>query len=224
MNALEPRTLRSQGSPVWDIATANLSCALGLPGAEGLDIGRYDATLDSWVKHIRLETLRHAYRFSGHPEEYEHSPAYFCIPKENIAAFKAKIPDGTFCKFVVCGTDKQPGTIVAGPYRKGKRGCEHIVLSATPKVVCDGIWAAGQCLLCGNVIVINSQTGNYGGCNNKECLEFAKKRFAAAGFEVQFAKTDEGKTDITVEKCSDHQPTAMIGSPGGQQTCLCAKK
>jgi hypothetical protein len=80
MIPFEPVTSVSNSDPTcWDIATANLACAQGLPGAENLDIQRYDATLESWKKFIRDETLRHAYQFKERPEQFGNSPAYFCI-------------------------------------------------------------------------------------------------------------------------------------------------
>jgi len=45
-----------------DVAEMNLLCAAGLPGAEGLDIGKCMARLDAWAVRIKHETQRHLYR------------------------------------------------------------------------------------------------------------------------------------------------------------------
>lgn len=60
-----------------DIAELNLRCALGLPGAEKLDIEATLAELDRWADHVHAETQRHLYQFRAAPEEYENSEAYF---------------------------------------------------------------------------------------------------------------------------------------------------
>jgi len=62
-----------------DIAALNLCCALGLPGAEDLDIDRLLSKVDVMARHVLLETERHYYRFINDPGDYEHSQGYFCI-------------------------------------------------------------------------------------------------------------------------------------------------
>ena len=61
-----------------DIAESNLLCAIGLPGAEGLDIDRCLATLDQWAARVAFETHRHFYRLTDprYAQEYHHSEAY----------------------------------------------------------------------------------------------------------------------------------------------------
>jgi hypothetical protein len=69
------------GAPLdkYDAAEANLFAALGLRGAEGLDIGCALAWIDEVAKRVQIETLRHSYKFSDDPFSYENSPAYFCM-------------------------------------------------------------------------------------------------------------------------------------------------
>lgn len=60
-----------------DIAEMNLLCAIGLPGAESLDIDQRLATLDRWAARVKHETDRHLYRFAHNPGNYENSEGYF---------------------------------------------------------------------------------------------------------------------------------------------------
>ncbi len=64
--------LRSAG-----VATLNLACAEGLPGAETLNIPACLDTLEQWGARVRDETQRHYYRFRDTPSDYYHSEAYF---------------------------------------------------------------------------------------------------------------------------------------------------
>ena len=61
-----------------DIAEMNLLCAVGLPGAKGLDIDHCLATLDRWAARVKSETERHLYRVSDPrwAEHYRHSETY----------------------------------------------------------------------------------------------------------------------------------------------------
>ena len=61
-----------------DIAEMNLLCAVGLPGAEKLDIDQALATLDQWAKKVAFETDRHLYRVTDprYADHYRHSEAY----------------------------------------------------------------------------------------------------------------------------------------------------
>jgi tetratricopeptide (TPR) repeat protein len=70
--ALDPQEL--EGS---DIATMNLLCAVGLPGAENLDIAKSLTTLDEWAERVRHETERYLYKFRQAPQDYNHSEGYF---------------------------------------------------------------------------------------------------------------------------------------------------
>ncbi len=80
MDGLDRIFLIPNGRPSdYDVAAANLAAATGLPGAEHLDIGRALAWLDEAARHVQLETLRHSYQFRDRPEEFGHSPAYFCM-------------------------------------------------------------------------------------------------------------------------------------------------
>ena len=60
-----------------DIAYVNLLCAVGLPGAEGLDLSGCLATLAGWSGRVKYETDRHLYRFRGAPDEFNRSEGYF---------------------------------------------------------------------------------------------------------------------------------------------------
>jgi hypothetical protein len=61
-----------------DIAEVNLLCAMGLPGAEKLDIDHCLATLDRWAARVASETRRHLYRVTDprYADHYRHSEAY----------------------------------------------------------------------------------------------------------------------------------------------------
>jgi len=60
-----------------DIALANLLSALGLPGADGVNVQACLRTLDQWAERINTETQRHLYRFRKNPAEFDHSEGYF---------------------------------------------------------------------------------------------------------------------------------------------------
>jgi hypothetical protein len=62
----------------YDVATLNLRCAQGLPGAEDLDEGRLLDWLDQAARLVDFETRRHWYRFTDSPGTYNNSAAYFC--------------------------------------------------------------------------------------------------------------------------------------------------
>jgi hypothetical protein len=61
------------------MAVSNLCCAVGLPGAEGLNLESCLRTIDKIAQHVRIETELHYYRFLEQPAEYENSQGYFCI-------------------------------------------------------------------------------------------------------------------------------------------------
>jgi hypothetical protein len=61
-----------------DIATLNLLCAGGLPGAEAIDIGETLAWVDKAARQVDLDTRRHWYRFIDSPQTYNNSPGFFC--------------------------------------------------------------------------------------------------------------------------------------------------
>lgn len=62
-----------------DIARMNLLCAQGLPGAEGLDIEKELAVLDTWAASVKAETDRSLHRFYDDPANFENSLGYFKI-------------------------------------------------------------------------------------------------------------------------------------------------
>ena len=62
-----------------DIALLNLLCAVGLPGAENLDIPRLLGKLDEWAKLVRLETDRNYYKFFNSSGRFNNSQACFCV-------------------------------------------------------------------------------------------------------------------------------------------------
>jgi hypothetical protein len=61
-----------------DVAEMNLLCAVGLPGAEGLNVPHALSTLDQWASRVGAETTRHLYRVNDprYAEHYRHSEAY----------------------------------------------------------------------------------------------------------------------------------------------------
>ena len=61
----------------FEIATANVSCSRGLPGAGEVDEAAAFQTLDEWAKHVESETARHLYRFRQNPSAFNNSEAYF---------------------------------------------------------------------------------------------------------------------------------------------------
>jgi hypothetical protein len=80
MEALERLYLMADTSRGnYDVAAANLMAAVGLRGAEDLDVGNALTWLDRAAHRIDIETLRHSYRFRDRPEEFENSAAYFCM-------------------------------------------------------------------------------------------------------------------------------------------------
>lgn len=72
---------RSLDPAKYDIAEANLLCAVGLPGAEGLDVNAKLARLDEIAADIaRTIFLKSNYdRFLNDPGRFYNSRAYFCI-------------------------------------------------------------------------------------------------------------------------------------------------
>jgi hypothetical protein len=72
MLALPPSQL-----PEVDIATMNLLCAQGLPGAEECEVSACLGTLDAMARRVEAETARHQYRFRQNPAEFENSEGFF---------------------------------------------------------------------------------------------------------------------------------------------------
>jgi hypothetical protein len=62
-----------------DIAEMNLHCALGLPGAENLDIAACLKKLDYWAHVVRQNTEKWRPKYLSSPEIYGHSYAHFCM-------------------------------------------------------------------------------------------------------------------------------------------------
>ena len=62
-----------------DIARMNLLCALGLPGAEGMDIEQELAVLDKWAAMVKFETDRDIHKFYADPGNFENSEGYYRI-------------------------------------------------------------------------------------------------------------------------------------------------
>ncbi len=67
-----------------DVVLLNLAAAQGLPGTEAIDVLQYLDKLDDWADRVRIETLRHMYRFDPQcqqpPSEYSYgnSLGRFC--------------------------------------------------------------------------------------------------------------------------------------------------
>ena len=79
MDAVAQRPEADPASREYDIAVANLQAAVGLPGAENLDIPRCLNWLDDAARRVSLATLRCAHQFRIRPHEFHDSPAYFCM-------------------------------------------------------------------------------------------------------------------------------------------------
>ena len=60
-----------------DIGFANITCALGLPGAESLDVPRQVEILNEIAALVRQETDKLIYLFHRQPGSYQNSEAYF---------------------------------------------------------------------------------------------------------------------------------------------------
>ena len=63
----------------FDIAEANLRCAEGLPGADGVDTTRCLATLDRWAAQVKIQTDKHLYRLADPrvAKHYRNSESFF---------------------------------------------------------------------------------------------------------------------------------------------------
>jgi hypothetical protein len=68
-------------SATYDIAEANLRCAIGLPGAEGLDLNACLLRLDGIAADVGRIILQKANYdlFLNDPGRFHHSQAYFCV-------------------------------------------------------------------------------------------------------------------------------------------------
>ena len=60
-----------------DIATMNLACAEGLPGAEKLNVMACLQLLDRWTEAVRQSTEKNFYRFRRNPAEFDNSEAVY---------------------------------------------------------------------------------------------------------------------------------------------------
>ena len=60
-----------------DIGSLNLEAALGLPGAEGLNVDGCVQKLNMWAELVRHNTEGRWYMFLRSPDKYDHSPAKF---------------------------------------------------------------------------------------------------------------------------------------------------
>jgi len=62
-----------------DIAEMNLLCAVGLRGAENLDVGKALARLNDWAERVRYWTDRSLWDFHRNPEKFKNSEAKFRV-------------------------------------------------------------------------------------------------------------------------------------------------
>ena len=62
-----------------DIALLNLEAALGLPGAENLNLDGCVQKLNAWAKQVGIYTQDHWHLFERSPEEYDFSRGHFLI-------------------------------------------------------------------------------------------------------------------------------------------------
>jgi hypothetical protein len=63
----------------YDIAAVNLACAVGLPGAEAIDIASCLQKLDAWAEQVRIETQLAWGRFHRNPANWDGSQALFKV-------------------------------------------------------------------------------------------------------------------------------------------------
>jgi hypothetical protein len=61
----------------FDVAGLNLDCAVGLPGAEDLEIGKCLSQFDEWADRVRESTENRRSNFATCPEYYDNSEAVF---------------------------------------------------------------------------------------------------------------------------------------------------
>lgn len=61
-----------------EVGALNLMCAVGLPGAEDLDVAKYLDWLDDAAHQVDLSIRRHKHRWDTFPSTYNNSPGYFC--------------------------------------------------------------------------------------------------------------------------------------------------
>jgi hypothetical protein len=83
----------------YDIAAANLACAAGLPGNEGIDAAACLARLDQWAEQVHDYTEAWLTHFHDDPSVYDHSERLFRIvclvrrlKKAGLRYNPAKIP------------------------------------------------------------------------------------------------------------------------------------
>jgi hypothetical protein len=69
--------LKPENLPAVDIGVMNMLCAQGLPGAEDIIVADYQAMLDQWAQHVKLETERNFHHFKEGPAYYYHSEAFY---------------------------------------------------------------------------------------------------------------------------------------------------
>jgi hypothetical protein len=63
----------------YDIAQINLRRALGLPGADNLEVSQSLRIVDHWANIVGRYTQQAARQFDRHPENYENSRPFFCL-------------------------------------------------------------------------------------------------------------------------------------------------
>lgn len=107
-----------------DIVELNLAVAREIPECRGLDVARYQRTVDEWAARVKHEIDRHMYRFEQDPGNYKNSRAYFCalmmctvIGKDygvhyDLEDFSFEQPEDQFIHGVI---DRRKGTCVSLP-------------------------------------------------------------------------------------------------------------
>lgn len=123
-----------------DIAALNLMCAAGLPGAENLNVPKLLDWLDEAARKVDLETRRHWYRFVASPDNYRHSPGYFCcyfllqILQEDLGvkynpARAAKARRESCASFLSLGRSSGPAAGLCRAIQCGRRRLGHRFVS-----------------------------------------------------------------------------------------------
>jgi hypothetical protein len=111
----------------YDVGLVNLLCAVDLPGAERMDIGRSLRTLDDWGEKVRFQTCNSLGRFHRQPGDFENSEAYFralvlitTLQRDcGLCYDPSKIPEdavfGPGDSFIFGAIDKRLGTCATLP-------------------------------------------------------------------------------------------------------------
>ncbi len=77
LDCFELAALPEAELPKRDVAETNLACAVGMPGAERVDIPLCLRTIDEMTGRVEQETRKQMFQFLAYPERFKYSEAYF---------------------------------------------------------------------------------------------------------------------------------------------------